>query len=147
MEANLDKRYQTLIVLWAAQLMGIGMFFLVTVLAAPELGNQTGSGSGRSILIVVITALATFLVILSFAVKNKLLERAVENQDVNLVQKGLLIACAMCEVSALLGLIDRFVIGDSTYYLLFLLAAAGIAFHFPRRSQLEAASYKTPELT
>jgi len=148
MEANLDKRYQTLLVLWGAQLMSIGMFFLVTLLVAPELSNESGSVPGRSILIVVLTALGTVLVIVSFSVKSKILERAVERQDVNLVQKALVIACAMCEVSALLGLIDRFVIGDSSsYYLLFLLAAGGIAFHFPRRSQVEAASYKTPGLT
>ena len=55
-----------------------------------------------------LTALGTFLVIVSFAVKAKLFERSVERQDVSLVQKGLVIACAMCEVSALLGLLEHF---------------------------------------
>jgi hypothetical protein len=91
-----------------------------------------------------LTALGTFLVIVSFAVKGKLLERSVEKQDISLVQKGLVIACGMCEVSALLGLLERFVIGNREYYWLFVLAAAGTAFHFPRRRQLEAASYKNP---
>jgi NADH:ubiquinone oxidoreductase subunit 2 (subunit N) len=141
MENNLDKRYQTLVVIWFAQLMSIGMFFLVTVFVASEITNESGTPS-RSLLIVVLTAIGTFLVIVSFAVKRKLLERSVENQDLSLVQKGLVIACAMCEVSALLGLLERFIIGNREYYLLFLLAAAGTAFHFPRRSQLEAASYK-----
>jgi NADH:ubiquinone oxidoreductase subunit 2 (subunit N) len=143
MENNLDKRYQTLIILWFGQLMSIGMFFLFTVFAAPGISTESGNPS-RSLLIVALTALGTFLVIVSFAVKGKLLERSVENQDVSLVQKALVIACAMCEVSALLGLIERFLIGNREYYLLFLLAAAGIAFHFPRRSQLESASYKNP---
>ena len=44
----------------------------------------------------------------------------------------------------LLGLLERFTIGNREYYWLFLLAAAGIAFHFPRRSQLESASYMDP---
>jgi hypothetical protein len=48
----------------------------------------------------------------------------------------------MCEVSALLGVLEHFIIGNREYYLLILIAGAGIAFHFPRRSQLEAASYK-----
>lgn len=143
MQNNLDKRYQTLIVLWFAQLMSIGMFFIFTVFAAPESGNEPGNPPS-ALLIVALTALGTFLVIVSFAVKGKFLERSVENQDVSLVQKGLVIACAMCELSALLGLLERFVIGNREYYLLFLLAAAGTAFHFPRRSQLEAASYKNP---
>jgi len=141
MENNLDKRYQTLVVLWSALLMSIGMYFLFSVFVAPERSNEPHNPPS-SLLIVALTALGTFLVIASFAVKRKLLERSVEKQDVSLVQKGLVIACAMCEVSALLGLLERFVIGNREYYLLFLIAAAGTALHFPRRSQLESASYK-----
>jgi hypothetical protein len=36
-------------------------------------------------------------------------------------------------VSALLGLLERFLTGNRQYYLMFLIAAAGTAFHFPRR--------------
>jgi NADH:ubiquinone oxidoreductase subunit 2 (subunit N) len=143
MENNLDKRYQTLLILWFALLMSIGMYFLFSLFVAPGISNQSGTPS-RSLLIVGLTALGTFLVVVSFPVKHKLLERAVEKQDTALVQKALVIACAMCEVSALLGLLEHFVIGNREYYLLFLIAAAGTALHFPRRSQLEAASYKNP---
>ena len=141
MEDNLDKRYQTLVVLWFALLMSIGVYFLFSVFVIPPVSNEARNPS-RSLLIVVLTALGTFLVIVSFAVKTKLFERSVERQDISLVQKGLVIACAMCEVSALLGLLEHYIIGNREYYLLFLVAAAGTAFHFPRRSQLEAASYK-----
>lgn len=141
MEVDLNKRYQTMIILWIALLMSIGIYFLVSVFAGPEI--QAESGNPRnSILTVVLTALGTFLVIVSFAVKQKLLRRSVDQQDVNLVQKALVVACAMCEATALLGLIERFAVGNREYYLLFILAAAGIVLHFPQRSQLEAASYK-----
>ena len=143
MDNNLDKRYQTLVILWFALLLSIGVYFLVSVLVAPDISKVPG-GPMRSLLIFALTALGTFLVIMSFAVKNKLLERSVEAQDVRLVQKALIVACVMCEVSAFLGLVERFVIGNREYYLLFLLAAAGTALHFPRRIQLEAASYKSP---
>jgi NADH:ubiquinone oxidoreductase subunit 2 (subunit N) len=141
MEGNLDKRYQTLVVLWFALLMSIGMYFLFSVFVASRVSNEPRNPTS-SLLIVALTALGTFLVIASFAVKRKLLERSVEKQDVSLVQKGLVIACAMCEVSALLGLLEHFIVGNREYYLLFLLAAGGTAFHFPRRSQLESASYR-----
>jgi NADH:ubiquinone oxidoreductase subunit 2 (subunit N) len=141
MENNLDKRYQTLVTLWFALLMSIGVYFVVSLFVAPAV-NQLGNPP-RSLLIVVLTALGTFLVILSFAVKNKLLARSIEKQDTGLVQKALVIACAMCEVSALLGLLEHFVIGNREYYLLFLIAALGTAFHFPGRSQLESASFKS----
>ena len=122
--------------------MSIGSFFLFAQFLAAKIPDER-AGPPSSVLIVALTALGTFLVILSFAVKRKIYERAVEKQDLALVQKGLVVACAMCEGSALLGLFERLVIGNREYYLLFLLAAAGTAFHFPRRQDLLAASYKT----
>lgn len=131
-----------MITLWFGLLMSVVMYFLFLQFAAPEIANESDDRR-NSLLIVSFTALGAILVLVSFAVKRKLLERAVENQDVSLVQKAMLVACAMCEVSALLGLLQRFIAGSRQYYLLFLLAVAGDLFHFPRRSQLEAASYKT----
>ena len=143
METNLDKRYQTLVVLWFALFMSIGGYFLFSVFFGPEVTSESLNPPSR-LLSVGLAALAVVLVGASFAVKRKFLEQAVEKQDLLLVQKGMVIACAMCEVSALLGVLERFVIGNREYFLLFLVAAAGIAFHFPRRSQLEAANYKNP---
>ena len=143
MENDFDKRYQTLLVLWFALLMSIGSFFVFSLFFVPE--SQPVSGQPpNSLLIVVLTAPGALLVLLSFVVKHKLLERSVEKQDVSLVQKGLVFTCAMCEASALLGLIERLTINSRDYYLLFGFAAAGIAFHFPRRNQLEAASSRNP---
>ncbi|HEX9424116.1 MAG TPA: hypothetical protein VF899_12805 [Pyrinomonadaceae bacterium] len=129
MENDLDKRYQTLVVLWSALLLSVGMYFLFLTFAAPRIHNEPANRS--SLLIVALITLGLFLVIASFAVKQKLLERSVEKQDVSLVQKALVIACAMCEVSALLGFLERLIIGNREYYWLFLFAAGGIALHFP----------------
>lgn len=118
------------------------MYFLFSLIAAPDISLDRSS-TPSPLLIVTLTALGTLFVILSFVVKRRFLKRSVDQQDMSLVQKGLVIACAMCEVSALLGLLERFVIGNREYYLLFLVAAAGTAAHFPRRSHLEAASYKS----
>lgn len=142
MEIDLNKRYQTMIVLWFALLTSVLMYFLFSLFVMPNINNGPNN-STRALLILALTAVGTFLVVVSFPVKNKLLERSAQKQDVSLVQKALLIGCAMCEVSALLGLLEHFVIGNREYYLLFLLAAGGMALHFPRRSQLEAASYQS----
>jgi hypothetical protein len=141
MENNLDKRYQTLLILWFAMLMSVVMYFVVTLLVPPG----TYRPRNASPFIFGLTALGTLLVIVSFAVKAKFLERSVEKQDVTLVQKALIVACALSEVSVLLGVLEYFLIGNREYYLLLLIGGAGIALHFPRRSQLEAASYKNPE--
>ena len=142
MEIDLNKRYQTMLVLWFALLMSVVMYFLYSLLVTPNISNEANS-STRKILIIGLTALSTFSVIVSFPVKNKILERSVERQDSLLVQKAMVVALALCEVSALLGLLEHFVVGNREYYLPFLLAAGGMAFHFPRRSQLEAATYKS----
>jgi hypothetical protein len=145
MGIDLNKRYQTMIVLWSGLLMSVVFYFLISVFVTPNVGNEPDN-SRRVALIFTLTGLGTVLVILSFAAKNKLLERSVENQDLGLVQKALILACAMCEAGALLGLVEFFVLGNRESYLLFALAAIGIVVHFPRRNQLEAASYKNNNL-
>jgi hypothetical protein len=144
MEVDLNKRYQTLLVLWSALLMSIVLYFVVALLAVPDPEpNAAIAVRSNSLLTFALAALGTFVVVISFAVKRKLLERSIENQDVTLVQKALVIACAMCEVTALIGLLERFIIGNSDYYLLFIVAAIGTALHFPKRGQLEAATFKS----
>lgn len=139
MEIEIGKRHQTLLILWFAMLMNIGILFLVAFIAAPQT-----NGSASKLLTFALAALATFLVGISFAVKRKFLARSVEQQDLSLVQKGLVVAWAICEVSAMIGLLERFLIGNRDYFVLFLLAAIGIALHFPRRDDLLAANYRTP---
>ena len=144
MEVDLNKRYQTMLILWFALLMSVVMYFVFLQFAAPAFANAENPPNSR--LIIVINALGAVFVLASFVVKRKFLDRSVEKQDVVLVQKALVFACALCEVSALLGLLERFLFGNREYYLLFILAAAGDLFHFPRRSQLEAASHKITNL-
>jgi len=140
MEIDLDKRYQTIVVLWFAQFMSIGLLLMVALVAAPEVSNESSRAS--KLITLALGALGGFLVVTSFVVKRKLLERSVEQQDLNLVQKAFVVAGALCEVPAIIGLIERFVIGNQDYYLLFLLAGIGMALHFPRREHLMAASFK-----
>lgn len=140
MTEDLNKRHQSMVILWFALMMNIGVFFLFTFFGAPEPNDAPAPQT--SSLVLALTGVGAFLVLLSFPVKRKLLERSVDNQDVRLVQIGLVVACAMCELSALLGLLERFIIGSRYFYLLFIMAVMGTAFHFPRRQQLLAASYK-----
>lgn len=140
MQPELAPKYQTLITLWAAMLMSVFIYFAIVPFIAPEVsGEQHQRGS---LLILTLTAVGALLVLISFPVKYKVLKQSVEKQDAGLVQKALIIAIAICEASALLGLVERFLVGGREYYLLFFFAAAGMLLHFPRRRQLEAASWK-----
>lgn len=50
----------------------------------------------------------------------------------------------MSEVAALLGLLDFFITSDPYFYALFIIAALGELFHFPRREHFENASFNPP---
>lgn len=139
---NIDARYRTMLTLWIALFMSIGIYFAVSVFLAPQISNPSEIPP-TMVFTVVLTSLGTLFVLLSFVVKRRILQRSVERQEVALVQQALIIAGGMCEVSAVLGLVERFLFHTPSYYLLFLIAAIGIALHFPRRDQLLSATYKT----
>jgi SNF family Na+-dependent transporter len=138
---SVQARYPRLVVLWFGQLMSIGALVCFSLFLVPEASDIPGTSPGPLVR-VMLTALGVFFVVVSFVVKRKFLERSVEKQQIDLVQKAFVIAVAMCEVSALLGVIERFLMNNRDYYFLFALAAVGIAFHFPRREHLVAATYK-----
>jgi len=131
-----------LLTLWVGLFLSFGGFFLVTLFTTPETSSEPGQAPNK-LLVVTSSAVASFLVILSFAVKRKLLERSVEKQDVGLVQKALIVASVMCEGCIWIGVLQHFLLGNREYYLLFLVAAIGMLLHFPRRDHLLAATYKT----
>lgn len=139
---SLDTRYRTMLILWFALFMNIAVLFVFAMFMTPEVSDLPGNATDY--LSVVLLALGTLSVIASFVVKKIFLTRSVNRQDLGLVQQGLIVACAMCEVSALLGLLGLLSTGTREYYILFLIAAGGEAAHFPRRDQLLAASYKNP---
>ena len=140
MAIDLDTRYRTMLILWFALLLSIVMLFVMTIVAAPAPVDRDREAS-TSVKLFVLAGIGTFLVVLSFVIKRKMLQRSVEKQEPMLVQQAIVLACAMCEVSALLGVFESFAIGSGDHYVLFLVSAIGIALHFPKRDQLLAASW------
>ena len=138
-QTALDARYRTMLTLWFALFMSIGLYFAVSLFMTPRISNPSET-QPTTIFVAVFTALGAVFVLLSFVVKRKLLQRSVERSDVALVQKALIFACAMCEVAALLGLVERFMFDSRAYYLLFVISAIGTLLHFPKRENLVAAA-------
>jgi hypothetical protein len=141
MEIDLETRYRSMKTLWLALLMNVGVFFIWILFSAKEIISDS-SDAPDTILPGALAAFALVSVIASFVIKRLLLKRAEENQDAMLVQRAMIIACAMCEVSVLIGVIARLTLGFRQYYLLLLVGAIGIALHYPRRDHLLAAGYK-----
>jgi F0F1-type ATP synthase membrane subunit c/vacuolar-type H+-ATPase subunit K len=142
-QTGVERRLQTMRVLWAVFLANIGLFALVGYLITQGAEAEAYEAADFSNLLLILFAVGVASVAASFAVRRVFQARAEREQNPVVVQTGLILALVMCEVAALLGLIGLFIDRNPYAYALFALAAVGDLLHFPRREQLLAASYKT----
>ena len=136
---SIDARYRSMVILWIGQLMSVGMFYLVT-----QFVDVPDDRAENNLLSFVFAGVGTFCALISFFVRGKLLRQSVEKQDLALVQTAMIAGRALCEVPALLGVVERFILPGREYLLLLLISALAMVLHYPRRSDLLAASYKDP---
>jgi hypothetical protein len=138
-QENVELRMRTLRILWLGLFLSVGVYYGLTLFVGRN--ENAVPNNTLSIALIVVAFSATLI---SFVVKNKLMTRAVELQQTGVVQQAYVVTWAINEVAALLGFLDFFVTGNRYYYALFLLAAAGLLLHFPRREHVEnAASLRT----
>lgn len=139
---QIELRIRTMRTLWIAMFLSIGGYYVFTIFA----GRSENLKDNRTLSLVLIgVALSTTLI--SFLIKNRLLNRAIEQQQVQLVQQAYVVTWAVIDVAALLGMVDFFLTGDRYYYLLFLIAACGMLLHFPRSEHVINASFKSSGFT
>ena len=120
-------------------LMSIGFYYAFTFyVARPEYVEPNNT------LFLVLVAIALSTALISFPVKNKLISLAIEQQHVPLVQQGYIVAWALSEIPALLGLLVFFLTGNRYFYALFFIAVIAQFLHFPRREHVINASFKKP---
>jgi F0F1-type ATP synthase membrane subunit c/vacuolar-type H+-ATPase subunit K len=145
MKPNLVAQYQTLLIVWAALLSTQVLFVVMLFFVKPNLfrfdfSQSPLEPSGAMILGFAVAAVTC--VVLSFAFKRRLYERAVEAQDPAQVRSGLIIALALCEASSLFGLVLAFAFDYPYFYFWFILGIAGMLLHFPKQTDMLAAGYK-----
>ena len=99
---SIDARYRTMLILWVGQMMSVIMFFVVTQFANSSAEPDPSTSSSLSWVFLGLGALSA---IISFLVRSKILQRSVEKQDPALVQTGVTVGLALCEVPALLGVV------------------------------------------
>jgi hypothetical protein len=138
-KGNIEARYRTMVILWIGQIMSVLMFFLVT-----QFVEVPADRPENNVLSFVFAAVGTFCAIISFVVRTKLLRESVEKQDLAKVQSAYIVARALCEVPAILGVAERFLLPGREYLLLLIISLLAMILHYPRRSDLLAASYKDP---
>ena len=139
MQENIEPRIRTMRTIWIAMLMSTGFYYAFTFFVKrPETVDL------NSTLFLVLAAIALSTAFISFPIKNKLISQATEQQHVPLVQQAYILAWALSEIPALLGLLDFYVTGNRYFYVLFLIAVLAQLLHFPRREHVINASFKKP---
>ena len=137
-QIDIEQRIRTVRILWLAFILNSGLFYFLTRVAERRENLESNNTLSLALLAV---GLSTALV--SFLVRSKLVSRAVEQRQVQQVQQGYIVAWALSEVAALLGLVDFFVTSDPYFYVLFIIGAIAVLFHFPRREHFENASFSS----
>lgn len=125
--------------LWIAMILSIVGYFVFTLFKGPPADVEPNPT--LSLALLGATVIATLV---SFLPKNTLMNRAVERQEVQLVQQAYIVAWAMCEVGGLLGVLDFFLTRDRYYYVLLIIGVLGQLIHFPRREHVLQAAGKRP---
>ena len=134
-QPNLETRYRTLLILWSAIWISV-LLFLVLIYFAPVPQNEN---LGVSLLLI---AISIAPVALSFLIKKKMLIKSVESQQPAIVNSAYVMSFALCEVPALLGVMNHFLTGSMYYLAGFAIAGIGLLLHFPQKKHLADASYK-----
>ena len=135
-QEKIELRIRTMRTLWLAMVLSVVMYFVFTIVV----GRSEGLALNNTLsLTLIVVALSTVLI--SFLLKSKLVNRAVEQQQVSMVQQAYVATWAISEVGALLGLLDFFLTGNPYYYVPMLIAGAGQLSHFPRREHVENAAF------
>ena len=148
----INVEYQTLLVTWIALLASQVLFLVLIWFVKPGIfaagGDRTATDgfwvaflNDMPVVTLVFTAIAVVFLILSFVLSRQHMRRAVQDQDAGCVQTGLVLGCALSEVPSLLGVLLAFAFDHPYFYLWIVAGLLGILFHFPRKGNLDAATY------
>ena len=137
--------YRTLVIIWIVLLLSQFMFLAVTYFVKPHLFSIDLSRpllGGQPLITLSFIGSAIVFFVLSFVLARQHIKRAERDQDASCVQTGLVLGCALSEVPSLLGLMLAFIWEYQFFFIWIVLGLIGILFHFPRKSSLDAATYR-----
>jgi F0F1-type ATP synthase membrane subunit c/vacuolar-type H+-ATPase subunit K len=135
-QPDIEARYRTLLILWFAICMSVLMFMVVVYLSPVVVAENPK-------LTLALNSLGLLPVALSFLIRQRVLAKSVATQRLDLVQSAYVLSFALCESSALLGLVDHFTTGSRYSYFAFVIAGIGLLLHFPQKQNLvNASSYR-----
>lgn len=129
---SVDTNFRTLRIIWLAILASVVAIFVVTRFLGPM-------PSVLTFLFWILFAVGIANLGASFILKHMLLKQAITKRKPELVRGAYLIAFALCESIALLGLIAHLVTGVEQFYFFFVLSGFGLLIHKPQRDDVLSA--------
>lgn len=136
MEAKVEARFRIFLILWFAILSSVG-FLLVLAVA---IGTN---GEPNPPLSYALLGAGMTMVVLSLLIKQRMVRQAIDKSNLASLQSAHIVSLALCESSALFGLLDRLVTGSQAGWFAFAIAAIGIFLHFPKKDHLRAVSQRS----
>ena len=133
---NIEALYRVQLITWLVILSSVCTMLLISTITTPFAASQ------NTLLVWILAGIGLLTSALSFILKRKFTAEAIESGRPETLLPRLVIALALCELSAIFGLALFFVTG-TRYYLFFVLSIMGVLLHMPRRDPLRAASFKS----
>lgn len=137
--------HQTLIVLWVALIVSQLLFLMVVYFAKPEVFTfSRGPAETDSLPVIILLAAAGLVAVgISFVIRSRTSKMSEAAQKPEILQGGLITALALCEASSLFGLIAAFAFNYSYFYFWIFVGVVAAILHFPRLSEVLAATYRS----
>jgi hypothetical protein len=134
-EAQVEARFRTFLILWAGILISVGLLTALRVI-------MPSKGTPNPTLSYALLGLGVMMVAVSFLLKPNLVQKAIDKNDVGALQSAHIVALALCESATVFGIVNHLTTGSKISWLLFGISAVGILSNFPNKDQIRAVSYK-----
>ena len=135
LEARVESRYRVFLILWVALFISVMLFLALAVAVG-------SNGSPNPALSYGLLSFGLTMAVVSFVLKLQLARKAIDKNDIAALQSAQIVSLALCESTALFGLLDRFTTASNTGWFLFAISAAGMLLHFPKKDHVRAVSFK-----
>jgi hypothetical protein len=132
-EAKVAARYRVFLVLWIAILTSVAILFTLAVFIP-------SSGKANQTLSLALLGIGFATVTTSFVFKQQMVRKAIEKQQLQALMSAYIVSFALSESAAIFALMDHFTTGSGYYRFGFILAAAAMLLHFPKKEHLRAVS-------
>ena len=134
-EASVEARFRTFLILWAGILASVGVFIPFAMMV----GTQSTPNPTISYALL---AGGVMMFAVSFLVKQKLTQQAIDKKDIAALQAAHIVTLALCEAAGLFGLLNYLTTASNLSWFLFAISAIGILLNFPSKDRIRAVLYK-----